>query len=559
MLRNRVSSWIIFCAAGAFLRVWLAYTIPFTVDEGAYLYDARTLLEGRLPGGDGVVKAPVTLVVFALSELLSNRSLYAARAVSVIAGLFTAFPLFSLGQSLFSKRAGWIAAALWLVSGPPALLGNFGTTESLAALCGSAALALLARSHSTLFFDVAAGTLLGAGFGSRKTALMLLPVAFLLCRRGGDARLRLFRVAGGMGSMLVLLASGLGLLYGPRGATEFLGFGTAAIFRARVADPAILGVWTIGMPHLDGVLATVRVALPLVCAAVLGSVVFFSYSLGSRSIRVFPPLAGTFLFGALGILLTLHPAGMSHRDLSVTIVLAVSACFCALFAVRSVHVSNAAPQVPQHFWLLLLWLGALAAGYASWPVFLPEYALDFLPVAVLIGAVGSTLLYRQSHRLSIALFILLAGAAASSLSSWFRHPASGAFTISAVRQAAQLLKTHVPLAEPVFTGAVIVPAVSGHHVTFDIAHPLWYRYAFVSDASLSLFLPPLPAVEDVMRKRVQWVLLDQTTDYAYLRQPSDLLSVLKNDFHVVAEVPNNTRFRNNPLSLWKRVEEKAAR
>ena len=45
---------------------------PFTNDEGFYLYDAKVLLEGRMPAGDVLVKSPIVAGLFMVGVRLAS-------------------------------------------------------------------------------------------------------------------------------------------------------------------------------------------------------------------------------------------------------------------------------------------------------------------------------------------------------------------------------------------------------------------------------------------------------------------------------------------------------
>jgi len=69
--------WLIM-GIGIALRLLFLFHQPFTNDEGSYLYDARTLLEGRVPGGDALTKAPVVECSLFFADKPSRQDSWAA-------------------------------------------------------------------------------------------------------------------------------------------------------------------------------------------------------------------------------------------------------------------------------------------------------------------------------------------------------------------------------------------------------------------------------------------------------------------------------------------------
>lgn len=115
--------------------------MPFTNDEGAYLFDAKLISQGTLPAGDALTKAPVPVLLFSAAAAMSDYSLYAARAVSLILALASALPLYWLSLRLHEKTAAAFSAILWLLA-LPASVHILGITETVAVFFSLSFLAL---------------------------------------------------------------------------------------------------------------------------------------------------------------------------------------------------------------------------------------------------------------------------------------------------------------------------------------------------------------------------------------------------------------------------------
>lgn len=479
---------------GLALRVFLVGYLPFTNDEGAYLFDARLISEGHLPAGDIITKAPVPVLAFASSVWLTGHSLFANRLVTTLANVLTVFPIAWLLHRQHSQGAAIRATGLWFLCGLPIPMIIFGHTETIAALgtitCFTVWWSTLEPTNTrsqTIRLAVITAVVFVLAFASRKTSLvLLLPGLWLWVQscsfqRKTAAITFCLSLVLGLIPWLVIVHS----LYGPPGVREASGVGYGSLLFSELAT----------FSKVEGL----RHAL-----AVAGRI-------GSGSIVL--------------TLLGLVWVGMRKRRHEVL------------------------------FQALLLWLGSLVVMYSSWPQFLPEYLIDlFLPASVLgLFAVADIWTWRpQWGRVLVATLLII-----TFINYWsaWQKPWTGMFTRSAVNQAASLLKTTVPLDQPILTAAVIVPYRSGHDVLLNITHPLWYRYQAITPTTKSAFLPPLGQVEDYLtQRRVQWALVEHLTDYAYLRHESNLIMELIDRWHLVATIPNNTGFRSNPLHLYAAPE-----
>lgn len=122
---------LVLIGLGLMTRLIFLWHQPFTNDEGAYLYDARTLAAGEVPGGDVLTKTPVVILVFAATTALTGNALDAARYINVIAQLLTILPLVGIGQYLVGQRQRAIPAAIWLLAPATVVLMSVGHTQSI--------------------------------------------------------------------------------------------------------------------------------------------------------------------------------------------------------------------------------------------------------------------------------------------------------------------------------------------------------------------------------------------------------------------------------------------
>lgn len=497
--------WVALLLLGLSLRLVFVFHQPFTNDEGSYLYDAQTLLQGRLPAGDVLTKAPAVAGLFLVAVWLTDGALFAARFVSALLNALTAIPLAALGSRLCGRHVGWTTGILWLFGAGPIVFAAFGQTEAAAGFFSVSALALSARALGSgaqssearggrFVVAALAGASLALAFASRKTSVVLvLPLLALFPLSPLSRRHRRDILLGAFLGMFLTFAPwmfAVHRLYGAIGIREALGTGYAEIIAGHLRDPGAVRSW-VGSPR-------------------------WALSVGARTVG---PL----------------------------LLLAVAGAVSPLVGVFRQRIRMAALAIP------LLWFGALGAPYAVWPTLLPDYLPEFFPAATFLAAVGALGVARAVSRPGkVVLAGLFLSWNASILWSVYRTPWIGMFTAQAVQAAAAEVGRLVPAGEPLFTAALLVPYLSGHRVPFDIAHPFWYRYDFIPRETFETFLPPLSAVEDAVRTKVRWALVEHFTDYAYLRHHSNLLSLIWQEFTFVRSIPNNTGYRDNPLLLWRR-------
>lgn len=461
------------------LHAFFAWHQPFTNDEGAYLYDARILLEGRLPAGDVLTKALLPVALFAAGELLTGKSLFAARIINSMASIATVLPLFFLLTLLTNTRVASIGAGMWLLGSGTIVFNTMGHTQAIANLFAVTCLWLFVRGcrvkpgmTTHLFL---AGMCFALAYASRKTAIAVtipMIISWLVFRHTGQelwktAQVFLYGVLG----ICIPWAVGVYILYGTAGLWHMAGAGYADI-----------------VVHAQSV----------------------------------APWAGS----AERMFAEAHRIGFVYGLLLVAICMTI---------MRSQVLVGAS------------WIAALAILYWLWPTHLVEYLADFILPIVIAGslAVASLRLRIWQQYVLVIIFIFTTIA---SLHSVYIRPWTGMFTRDAVAASAQWLQNNVPADQEIFTAAVIIPYLSGHHVPFDLSHPQWYGYDFISQQDKNVFLPLYSQLQKTVATETTWMLRDQLTDYVYQ-------DISPSDFQEVHIIPNTTIYRDNLLRIYKKMQE----
>lgn len=214
-----------------------------------------------------------------------------------------------------------------------------------------------------------------------------------------------------------------------------------------------------------------------------------------------------------------------------------------------------------------LWLSGLIFFYVQWIKFHANYIAEFLPPLVVLAASGVQVLWQRLVNLDIAylgmsvsgalrglLAVLLAVVlfwtmfTTSFVTYVYEH--TGTFQLQAVSEAAAWARKNIPRDDVIFTGAALIPYVSGHRVALDIAHPRWYAYQFTRDdpQRLATFLPSVSEMVSAF-EAAPWFLLEQQTEFSFFMEYPAIQEAVGRDFERVQGISNG----DNTLTFYRRV------
>lgn len=214
--------------------------------------------------------------------------------------------------------------------------------------------------------------------------------------------------------------------------------------------------------------------------------------------------------------------------------------------------------------LPLVWMVGLVVFYISWIKFHANYIVEFLPPLALLVGIGSLGIWQRFYsfragkplvdriRIGLMVFagVVVAWAVFTANVITMQTPHTGTFEKGSVQEAAQWAKKYIPANEPIFTGAAIVPYLSGHRTVLDIAHPRWYAYEFTRKDTerLNTFLPPAEEMLEAYRK-ANWFMLEKQTGFSFLMEYTEIEAGLERDWQIVHEVENGS----NTLTFYRRI------
>lgn len=590
---------LIFIAA-VLIRLVYAKKLLITSDEGNYLYDAWLVHYGTLAGGDGYVKTLLPILWTSMWQFMFGNTVFAGRLASVVAGALTVYPLYIIGREAVNKKVGMIMAAIWGLCGAPIVFTIYVHTQSVAILLTLTGIAVLWGTLNNKFFKgtakgyLFAGACIAMGVISRKSMLAIgLTILLLIIFESPTNKDRIKRtlwVGCGFGIVLACLLVWAYLTYGTQGIWEALGVNSAEDGLAGI-EPSELE--KVRAYSIRGMTPIFREALPLIFLAVsgVGLVVeqllfaFFSLAAASRRKLIDPVISYAFTKVAWIPSLVVYWWAwtfFSEQERGDYMVFGMrSLWFVGAFALVVMMILPRVESNPtflerkpiRRLWTLLLlspvWILSFVYFYSNWIKFHANYLGEFLPPLVVSAGLGVWGWYRTIDGLDIprlsaqtlTLVKRLLGVASAVIILWgmfvanyvtyvFEH--TGTFKVSAVQKAAAFAQSHIPYDQTIFTGAAVVPYVSGHRITLDIAHPRWYAYEFArKDVDrIGTFLPPAPVMEEAFH-HTTWVLMDEQTKFSFLMEYGAIEQDLHDNFVSVQGIENGS----NTLTFYKRVKD----
>lgn len=561
---------LILAIIAATIRIFYATSLPFTDDEGNYLYDAWSLLHGQFAGGDGYVKTPLVILWIALWEAILGHTALAGRLSSVIAGSALVYPIFLLVRSLWSTRAGLISAALWACMGAAVVSTIYVHTQSVAIFFGVSAIALLAyalrEKSAQMKWLILAGCVIGLAVASRKSMLAIgLTVILLLVlqSKSWKAALRNTMFVGiGFFAVLTIFLSYAYGVYGSVGVMEALGINSAEDGIATI-DPD--QVEQIREYSLKGMTPFFRESLPIILLSLLGVGLYLQESIasfGKKSKQIdVSRIAWIIPLGIFWWAWGFFSEYEGAKFMQYGIPLLWWLFGILLLAATTLPALKGTSK--NDSWtrglLGIIWVGSMMFFYAKWIKFHANYISEFIPPLTIIAGVGleafiaRSLHIRQRILKYIALGALLVVAVwAATVSSFitylFEH--TGTFDQKAAYEAATWIQQNIPEGEVVFTGASLIPYLAGYQTALNISHPRWYAYEFTrtNPERIETFMPSGKELVSAF-KQSNWFLMDAQTKFSYLNEYDDITNDLNKNWKSIQGISNGS----NTLTFYQRI------
>lgn len=558
----------------AVIRIFYALSLPFTDDEGNYLYDAWSLLHGHFAGGDGYVKAPLVILWIALWEGILGHTALAGRISSIIVGAGLVYPIFLLVRSLWSTRAALVSSALWACMGTAAVSTIYVHTQPVAMFFGASGIALLAyalrEKQAKMQWLIGAGAVIGLAVASRKSMLALgLTVILLLVSlsKNWNARLKNTLYVGiGFLGVLVLFLIYAHTVYGTEGIIEALGINSADDGISSI-DPD--QVEQVREYSLKGMTPFFRESLPIILFSLLGVGFYLQDAIASAWKKLHPIIARASWIIPLGIFwwawdFFSQYEGAKFMKYGIPTlwwlmgIMLVIAIFLPAYAKASADKATGLKWVRGV--LGLVWLGSMMFFYDKWIKFHANYISEFIPPLVIIAGIGVEAFVTRALVIKqrVATFGILTAFSiiavwAASISSYvtynFEH--TGTFDQKAAYEAATWMQQNIPAGTHVFTGASLIPYLAGYQTALNISHPRWYAYEFTrtNPERIQTFLPTATSMVQAFHDS-NWFILDAQTKFSYLNEYDPITNDLKANWKSVKGISNGS----NTIVFYQRLK-----
>lgn len=193
----------------AFLRLWRLASVGFNSDEAVYAGTAGSIAgDPTLRSMFPVFRAHPLLFQSILSLTGTGRpSELAARSVPAVIGVATVLVTYLLGNRLYGRRAGLVAAALLAVMPYHVLISRQVLLDGLMTFCATVVLYCIARYADSLRSPwlLAAGAMMGLAVLSKETSVVLLGGIYAFFALAPVVRIKIRHVVGALAAMLLTI------------------------------------------------------------------------------------------------------------------------------------------------------------------------------------------------------------------------------------------------------------------------------------------------------------------------------------------------------------------
>lgn len=482
-------SLLLVLAACFFVRYYYARVGNINLDEGNGLYDANLVLQGKIPFRDFSTRDPGQIYALALSIKVFGYNMMAGRLLAVVSSIVICFFVFKIGEELYGKKVGLLAALIYSVS--PLLIQNdiLAYHGPLAVVWIPVSVYCLIRAikRNRLEYCVLSGVFIGIAmlfYRGNLVYLALCPLALFYIRPLNlrDLITRTAAVVLGFCLPVVPVLAYFVL----QTDMEWMAFHYQVPFYMTVAShSAVPGgeeapyfiAKSRGFYCLFRYALYLCIPLLLFITALIGNVI--------KSRKTFLAVAAI-LWGFV-LYLVVHgkltewyafgqPPLPPGYDTAFFCLLGALTLFGILFTADRRFGAGLAPRVSFANTLVTAWFLCAALFFIVSPT---SSIIELTPIAIM-AAVAIYAICRQRNTavwriLSIAFVILLVCSAVFAWLAYVNTPNPDyGITMSTLDSAAQYIDEHTEPADEIFTCIPAFAVQADRRIVFDISHPLTY-------------------------------------------------------------------------------------
>ncbi|KKP48338.1 MAG: hypothetical protein UR39_C0001G0133 [Candidatus Woesebacteria bacterium GW2011_GWA1_33_30] len=499
--------------------------LPVTNDEGAYLYDSLLISQGSSPFHFSFARSPAFVYPLALFIKTFGSSLFIGRSFSIVVSIGISFILFLIGKFIKNERLGFLSSSFFLVFSPMVYDTIYVHTQTITIFYVLVSFYFLLRSIKDgknlniliSYFFISLGIL------TREMVIFYLPLwavlTFFPISKKNFAHKLIKTVLGC--SMFTLTYLGLWSLIGLSIGFEKVFYNLMALATARqghtsyiVSIVSKLELVRFNLVYAFGILSLFTTSA-------------FSFILGKLIKHK------NILLGFVSIVLilfvksvpnTLVSIGMDNYYLFFVVMAVLFSCSLILY------LSKNSIKDTQKSTSLIYLIGLFAVPFSFYlfyyPNFQTEYWIEFLvPLIMVISFMFNHQIIKFDYKRNIWLLLtlLIVVSVNTFLSFWVTlKPQRGTYSITNLIEIRDHLIKNYPKRE-IFTGASIIPFVSGNSLALNITHPAIYSYQDIDSRIIDKLFPSEKEIVDYLAvNKIQIVVIEKFTTDSYFSK-SDMI------------------------------------
>lgn len=511
-------------------------------DEGIRIHQAILFGQGLVPVADYSARAPILIILTDLSLMFFGRNLFAARLPVLLASALIAVLIFLLARAFCSERAGWYAAAFYVLS--PFVLWRESIIKIESFSIMFTLLALLSLHYGITrhrrFLIFFAGISLGLAYLERQSALaaMLAFTIYLIWGRYILMEVLIFWAGMGVGFLPIFLwifshnavAAGeywLGLIWQIFNGNAW----RQNVTHARTSFYLQIRTW--GLAFIEG--------LALEGWLLFSGMILFFILLIKRYFKYFERWIISALliivYGAL-VFHSLHIwfVAPNFRP-EVFLLMMISALLIIISFLQFIFSDNF--KFLEHLThlplFLLVWFLILIIAYTIWD---PGYIREFIPiVAIMSGIAFSQFPFRDLSLFMKVLFIFGVLSFWISGGAWFLNPKGEGWywTQSEMRTLESFIEKNSAPGEDIFTANPLPVVLAGRGVFEDVS-PFGFKFAPSFEEQFFSYPSPAEVLKELISRPPRYVVIDKRmTDFVFKFQPP-IREFVSNNYREVNQI-----------------------
>lgn len=548
--KDLFNSFVILIFFSVLLKLFLSIILPFTNDEGSYLYDALLISQNSSPFYFSFARSPVLIYLLAVFVKLFDSHYLVGRLFSIFFSIGIAYFMFLIGKLIKKDKFGYLSAYIFLYFPSMVYDTVYIHTQPLAYFFVISSFYFLLKYINFRFNKnlVITFVLLSLGVLVRETVLLFLPfwlmVLFVINYKNNTKKAIVDVILGICVFISIALFTWLIIAL-------FVGFEKVLYdLKALVSmRSSTLGYFF----QLNKKIYLLKLNLVYLYGLIVFFLTSFSIFLSNYFARF--KLLIIFIVGMIFMLfyiwLPQTIALVQLNDIRVILLLSFSFfAFLLLYYIYSVDFLTNSKNIHLIYFAGLAVIPSIFYFFV-YSNFQTEYWIEFLiPLVLLFSYLLSVIFKKNGKYLNKSLFILFVLMICFNLISLYKvylTPQRGTYSIENLVKVKKYLNSFSPNSE-IFTAAVIIPFISGNDLALNIAHPAIYSYNSLSrDFIYKLFPTEDQIINYLEKEKVPFILIEKITKDSFLTHTDKIKFFIDANY-----VFDRTIGNDNPIDIYKK-------